>query len=162
MGFMRNKYLCNHFVMLLIAFIIAVPLSAGAGARGNGASLSEINFNEEESVFLKDIPWSKNDPFVHPVFEVEQTTVEQQTDIEILKEPEPPELALTAVLYSSIRSSAVVNGMVVRVGSVIGEQKVLEINRDSIKVEFNGKAYEIKLKSFSIGGEKDANAAKQK
>ena len=115
-------------------------------------SLSELNFNMEDSLFLKDIPWPQKDPFVPPLFEIENEVAPERREdiIEVVEEIEPPDLNLNAIFYSNLSQSAVVDGQIVRVGSVIKDQTVIKINNNSITVDFNGKDYKIELKDFTI------------
>jgi hypothetical protein len=150
-----SVYLYNTAIILTLLSLIISPTALADDSIGNG-SLSEINFNKEESVFFKNIPWSKNDPFVRPGFKSKKSKAVPGKDSikrkapKTIKGSKPSDLYLKAILYSDESSSAIIDGRIVRVGSTIKDQKILEINKDSIKVDFNGKVYNIKLKDFSI------------
>ncbi len=148
--------------VMFLFLLLALPCKAAFTQDEEGiSSLSELNFNMSESTFLKDIPWSQNDPFVHPNFELKQAVIEEhpedEDDVEIIIEPEPPELGLSAILYSSDSSSAIINGRIVKEGSVVWGQKIIKINAEDIKVEFNGKEYEIKMKEYTISADDEGN-----
>lgn len=57
---------------------------------------------------------------------------------------------LTAVRISSQGRSAIINGQFVRVGDVIGKGTVLEINHDSVVLDYNRQEFIVNLLPFNI------------
>ena len=145
----------NIEVGIFLSFLLLLSLKAEvSNATQESGSLSELNLNTEENILLKNLPWSKKDPFLHPDFEPKKYEPIAE-EYKATEEITPPKLELNAILFNNESSSAVINGNVVKVGSVIKEQKVLEINKDNILLDFNGKAYRITIEDFTINGEKN-------
>ena len=140
----------SHILLSVFITLFFIPTAVLAIETSRKSSLSELNFNTEENISFKNIPWSSNDPFLHPTFKIkeqEEVTVKKEEKVE--KEKEPPALNLSAILYSDKSSSAVINGRVLKVGNIINDQKIVEINKDFIKVDFNGKEYKVILNEFT-------------
>jgi hypothetical protein len=148
-----HKVFRSGMIVVFITFFIFMHSFATAEISPGSDSLSELNFNTEERVFFKDIPWAKKDPFRHPSFDIkkpaEKAEPEEPKD-GLLKDVKPPKLDLSAILYTKKGKSAVINGRIVKAGSIIKRQKLLEISEDHIKAEYNGKVYKIMLRDFTI------------
>ena len=64
------------------------------------------------------------------------------------------EMRLESILFSPSRKVAVINGAVLSEGDTINDNRVIEINKESVKVSRRGKVSKLKLKRTSIRQER--------
>lgn len=136
--------------LVIVVMFCSIFVTANSA---HSISLSEQNYNKGEKDFLRDLPWSKKDPFTRPSFKAKKVSGVSADSgavraAKAYEEIEPSTLLLNAIIYSEGSKSAVVNGQIVRIGSVIEEQKVIAIEKEYVKFDFKGKHYNITLSDF--------------
>lgn len=92
------------------------------------ASLSDLNQTIPKDK-QNDLPWGR-DPFIPPPFGITDTG---------------KGLELTAILYSSKESTAVINKKIVKVNDIIGNQKIVDIKKDYVILQHDGRSFRLEL-----------------
>ena len=91
-------------------------------------SLSDLNHTIPKEK-QKDLPWGR-DPFIPPPSGI--------TDA-------GKELELTAILYGTREPSAIINKKIVKVNDIIGNQKIVDIRKDYVILQHNGRSFRLEL-----------------
>ncbi len=150
-----KRLMVNIYLIAITCTLLILHTKTHSFALDNSRveSLSEINYDKDEISFLSNIPWSEKDPFVFPVSTVESPKNNSAYEVELIELPTPPKVELNAILYSEKSSSAIIDGKVLKVGSIVNKQKILKIEKDFVKLDFNGQQYKVELKDFTIESE---------
>jgi hypothetical protein len=92
------------------------------------ASLSDLNQTIPRGK-QSNLPWGR-DPFIPPPFGI--------TDA-------GKEFVLTAILYSSKEPTAFINKKIVKVNDHIGNQKIVDIKKDYVILQHDGRSFRLEL-----------------
>jgi MSHA biogenesis protein MshK len=65
-------------------------------------------------------------------------------------DPKTPDLVVSSILVSPGRRVAVVNGHTVTRGDVVGDARVIEIRRDSVRLERAGRSFSLALVPVTV------------
>ncbi|MEE9613792.1 MAG: hypothetical protein V3W31_02420 [Thermodesulfobacteriota bacterium] len=109
-------------ILHLVAFVL-LGLEPGRAAASEALSIvGELPPTEKPSV-----SWGR-DPFVPPS-----------------KDVEAPEMNLLGIFYNSENPSAIIDNKIVYIGSVIGDQKIIDIRKSHVILLGNGEKTRLEL-----------------
>ncbi len=124
----KNAGAINSFFILL-SFMVCFLMPFQVMAEDDfSASLSDLNQTIPRGK-QNDLPWGR-DPFIPPPFGI--TDTEKDFD-------------LTAILYSSKEPTAVINKKIVKVNDNIGNQKIVDIKKDYVILQHDGRSFRLEL-----------------
>ncbi|MFA6378758.1 MAG: hypothetical protein WCX16_03130 [Candidatus Omnitrophota bacterium] len=139
---MKNKIL----LLTLIIFFSSIQI-------GYGEDLSSA---EEVLGFLHRNPFKSWLPKIEEKIEKEPeaTKIEyKEPEVKIIpvlkpapvEEAKPPEIKISGLVWSTDRPQAIINDQILTIGDMIGDSKIIDINKDGVDIMFLNKLYTIKI-----------------
>jgi len=151
----KKKLFYTASFLFACLFIFSVPVCY---ALIGGSSIKEIEQanqpkqGAEPVVIPKPIleytSGSLRDPF-KPYIVKEET---KATEYRSTQEP-PPKLAIQGIIWGGSLPQAIINNTVVKVGDIIEEARVLEINKEGVTVFFKSRQYKLASPGLSGGAQ---------
>ncbi|MFH1359592.1 MAG: hypothetical protein ABIJ41_00965 [Candidatus Omnitrophota bacterium] len=125
---------------LILTSIILLVMSAGGWAQNTPSE--HLSF---KNPFESALPKRQEPIIIQPTPELIMPVRPLPTPIETRPEQEiiPPSLLISGVIWNTDRPQAIINNMVVNIGDVVEEAKIIDINRSGIKIQYMEKNFTI-------------------